>query len=156
MSENSSPGRRSQPPAGRDLLDHTTFVPNRVYQSRIACARATPLSVRTAAWPDLNRMMRACRRAVCRLGPSRGSPGESGPTPQLAASVSSDRRAQRIDEVSDRLAKVAVGNALAGVPPRRSVRAELPHTALVLGHGEDAAEPPPRTRCRLRDTSIRP
>src|SRR6516162_6736740 len=28
---------------------------------------------------------------------------------------------------------VAVGNALAGVPPHRSVRAELPHTALTSG-----------------------
>src|SRR5262249_36253185 len=29
--------------------------------------------------------------------------------------------------------EVAVGNALAGVPPRGSVRAELPHTALTSG-----------------------
>src|SRR4051812_27690419 len=29
--------------------------------------------------------------------------------------------------------EVAVGNALSGVPPRRSVRAELPHTAPTSG-----------------------
>ena len=63
----------------------------------------------------------------------------------LRASVSSDRRAQRIDEVSDRLAKVAVGNALAGVPPRRSVRAELPHTAPTSGGGGNWTKPASRT-----------
>ena len=36
-------------------------------------------------------------------------------------------------------ATVAVGNALAGVPPLRSVRAELPHTAPTSGHGGGTA-----------------
>ena len=69
-------------------------------------------------------------------------------TTSLAASV--DHTEARCAKV-----KVAVGTALSGGPPRGSVRAEWPHTALVLGHGEDAAGPPPRTRWRLGDTSIR-
>ena len=36
---------------------------------------------------------------------------------------------------------VAVGNALSGVPPRRSVRAELPHTAPTSGDGGVRAKP---------------
>ena len=39
--------------------------------------------------------------------------------------------------------QVAVGNALAGVPPRRSVRAELPHTAPTSGDGGVRAKPHP-------------
>src|SRR5262249_19196688 len=39
--------------------------------------------------------------------------------------------------------RVAVGNALAGVPPRRSVRAELPHTAPTSGDGGVWAKPHP-------------
>jgi len=41
---------------------------------------------------------------------------------------------------------VAVGNALAGVPPRRSVLGELPDTAPTLGHGGVTANSGHRAR----------
>src|SRR6266436_1253944 len=48
--------------------------------------------------------------------------------------VSLDAMAKHGTPVSKEVERrVAVGNALAGVPPRRSVRAELPHTAPTSG-----------------------